>query len=130
MQLAPQQPLPVIDREGRDLGKNVQYSQSVTMRVQREGRGICLIDTANQGDISLGQSILDLIAAVKAKKIGGAMLDVFRQEPLPADSPLWDMPNVIMTPHISGSGQTQHYLPRVWEMFACNLANYRAGEDR
>jgi sigma-B regulation protein RsbU (phosphoserine phosphatase) len=48
------------DREGRDLGKNVQYSQSVTMRVQREGRGICLIDTANQGDISLGQSILDL----------------------------------------------------------------------
>jgi phosphoserine phosphatase RsbU/P len=48
------------DHEGRDLGKTVQYSQSVTMRVQREGRGICLIDTANQGDISLGQSILDL----------------------------------------------------------------------
>lgn len=48
------------DHESRDLGKNVQYSQSVTMRVQREGRGICLIDTANQGDISLGQSILDL----------------------------------------------------------------------
>jgi serine phosphatase RsbU (regulator of sigma subunit) len=48
------------DHEGRDLGKNVQYSQSVAMRVQREGRGICLIDTANQGDISLGQSILDL----------------------------------------------------------------------
>lgn len=48
------------DHAGRDLGKNVQYSQSVAMRVQREGRGICLIDTANQGDISLGQSILDL----------------------------------------------------------------------
>jgi sigma-B regulation protein RsbU (phosphoserine phosphatase) len=48
------------DHEGRDLGKNVQYSQSVTMRVQREGKGICLIDTANTGDISLGQSILDL----------------------------------------------------------------------
>jgi phosphoserine phosphatase RsbU/P len=48
------------DLAGRDLGKNVQYSQSVAMRVQREGRGICLIDTANQGDISLGQSILDL----------------------------------------------------------------------
>lgn len=48
------------DREGRDLGKAVQYSQSVAMRVQREGKGICLIDTANQGDISLGHSILDL----------------------------------------------------------------------
>ena len=48
------------DSAGRDLGKNVQYSQSVTMRVQREGKGICLIDTANTGDISLGQSILDL----------------------------------------------------------------------
>lgn len=48
------------DAAGRDLGKNVQYSHSVAMRVQREGRGVCLIDTANQGDISLGQSILDL----------------------------------------------------------------------
>jgi sigma-B regulation protein RsbU (phosphoserine phosphatase) len=48
------------DAEGRDLGKTLQYSQSVTMRVQREGKGVCLIDTANQGDISLGQSILDL----------------------------------------------------------------------
>ncbi len=48
------------DAAGRDLGKAVQYSHSVAMRVHREGRGICLIDTANQGDISLGQSILDL----------------------------------------------------------------------
>jgi phosphoserine phosphatase RsbU/P len=48
------------DAQGRDLGKAVQYSQSVAMRVQREARGVCLIDTANQGDFSLGQSILDL----------------------------------------------------------------------
>lgn len=48
------------DTTGRDLGTNVQYSHSVAMRVAREGKGICLIDTANQGDISLGQSILDL----------------------------------------------------------------------
>jgi sigma-B regulation protein RsbU (phosphoserine phosphatase) len=48
------------DSTGRDLGQNVQYSHSVAMRVAREGKGICLIDTANQGDISLGQSILDL----------------------------------------------------------------------
>jgi sigma-B regulation protein RsbU (phosphoserine phosphatase) len=48
------------DASGKDLGTKVQYSHSVAMRVAREGKGICLIDTANQGDISLGQSILDL----------------------------------------------------------------------
>jgi sigma-B regulation protein RsbU (phosphoserine phosphatase) len=48
------------DAQGRDLGKNLQYSHSVAMRVAREGKAISLIDTANQGDISLGQSILDL----------------------------------------------------------------------
>lgn len=49
-----------VDAAGRDLGKNLQYSHSVAMRVARDGRGICLIDTANSGEISLGQSILDL----------------------------------------------------------------------
>lgn len=48
------------DATGRDLGTTVQYSHSVAMRVAREGKGISIIDTANQGDISLGQSILDL----------------------------------------------------------------------
>ncbi len=48
------------DSAGRDLGDKVQYSHSVAMRVAKDGRGICLIDTANQDEISLGQSILDL----------------------------------------------------------------------
>jgi serine phosphatase RsbU (regulator of sigma subunit) len=48
------------DRKGADLGNKVQYSHSVAMRVAKEGRGICLIDAANQDEISLGQSILDL----------------------------------------------------------------------
>ena len=48
------------DENGQDLGDDVQYSHSVAMRVARDGEGICLIDTANQGEISLGQSILDL----------------------------------------------------------------------
>ena len=43
------------DVAGRDLGQGVQYSHSVAMRVAREGKGICLIDTANQDEISLGQ---------------------------------------------------------------------------
>jgi len=48
------------DRDGNDLGRNVKYSHSVAMRVARDGKGICLIDAANQDEISLGQSILDL----------------------------------------------------------------------
>ena len=48
------------DDRGNELGNAVKYSHSVAMRVAREGRGICLIDTANQDEISLGQSILDL----------------------------------------------------------------------
>ncbi len=44
----------------------------------------------------------DLVAAVKAKKIAGAMLDVFRQEPLPADHPFWTTEGIIVLPHIGG----------------------------
>ena len=44
----------------------------------------------------------DLIAAVKAKKIAGAMLDVYRQEPLPAEHPFWTTAGIIVLPHIGG----------------------------
>jgi phosphoglycerate dehydrogenase-like enzyme len=46
----------------------------------------------------------DLVAALKAGEIAGAALDVFEQEPLPAEHPLWTMPNVLLTPHMAGWG--------------------------
>jgi phosphoglycerate dehydrogenase-like enzyme len=46
----------------------------------------------------------DLVAALRAGEIAGAALDVFEQEPLPADHPLWTMPNVLLTPHVAGWG--------------------------
>jgi phosphoglycerate dehydrogenase-like enzyme len=46
----------------------------------------------------------DLVAALRAGEIAGAALDVFEQEPLPADHPLWTMPNVLITPHTAGYG--------------------------
>ncbi len=46
----------------------------------------------------------DLVAALNAGEIAGAALDVYEQEPLPADHPLWGTPNVLMTPHMAGYG--------------------------
>ena len=67
-----------------------------------------------------------LIDALRTGVIGGAALDVFEQEPLPADSPLWQLPNVIISPHVSGF--TPHYDERALALFAENLRRYVAGE--
>ncbi len=77
------------------------------------GRG-ALVDEAALGE------------ALAAGRIAGAALDVFLEEPLPETSPLWAMPQVIVTPHVSGLG------PRFWErtcaLFALNLRHWLAGE--
>ena len=75
-------------------------------------------------DISRG-GIVDSTALIKAlqeKKIAGAALDVFPEEPLPSNSPLWGMPNVIITPHISGN--SPKYDERAMALFAENLERY------
>ena len=79
-------------------------------------------------DISRGGVVnhVDLIAALKDRRIAGAALDVFPEEPLPADSPLWKQPNVIVSPHISGN--TPFYDERAVALFVENLRRYLAGE--
>ncbi|MBL8130381.1 MAG: D-2-hydroxyacid dehydrogenase [Anaerolineae bacterium] len=67
-----------------------------------------------------------LIRALTEKRIAGAALDVFEQEPLPADSPLWQMDNVIISPHIAGL--TSRYYDVVLDLFSTNLQRYAAGE--
>jgi D-2-hydroxyacid dehydrogenase (NADP+) len=67
-----------------------------------------------------------LIRALQAGWIAGAGLDVFETEPLPADSPLWDMENVIITSHYSGL--TPRYHERAMHIFLDNLRRYQAGE--
>jgi phosphoglycerate dehydrogenase-like enzyme len=67
-----------------------------------------------------------LVAALQAGRLGGAALDVFEQEPLPASSPLWTLPNVILTPHISG--WTARYDELAVQLFGDNLRRYLAGE--
>jgi phosphoglycerate dehydrogenase-like enzyme len=61
----------------------------------------------------------ELIAVLKSGKLAGAGLDVFEKEPLPSSSPLWEMDNVIITPHYSGVNP--HYFDRVISIFCENL---------
>ncbi len=67
-----------------------------------------------------------LVQALKEGWIAGAALDVFQQEPLPPESELWEMENVILTPHISGG--TPVYMERAVALFCDNLRRYLAGE--
>jgi len=68
----------------------------------------------------------DLVTACRAGTIGGAGLDVTVTEPTPADSPLWDVPNIVLTPHIAATGYDS--TPRLMEMLAENLSLYLAGK--
>ena len=67
-----------------------------------------------------------LIQALQEGRLAGAGLDVFVQEPLPESSLLWTMPNVLITPHVSGSNP--HYHERATQLFCDNLARYLQGQ--
>jgi len=67
-----------------------------------------------------------LIEALQERRIAGAAIDTFSEEPLPANSPLWKLPNVIITPHIGGI--SANYLQRAIDLFAVNLKRYLSGE--
>jgi phosphoglycerate dehydrogenase-like enzyme len=67
-----------------------------------------------------------LIDALRSGQIGGAALDVFVAEPLPEDNPLWDMPNVIVTPHSAGG--TALASARAAAVFADNLTRFVGGK--
>ena len=67
----------------------------------------------------------DLIEAVRSKTIAGAVLDVFRKEPLPADHPFWKTEGVLVWPHIGG-GHPQRDLS-VAEVFVANAKRYLSG---
>jgi phosphoglycerate dehydrogenase-like enzyme len=67
-----------------------------------------------------------LIEALQEGRIAGAVLDVFATEPLPPDSPLWDLPNVLVTPHAVALSAREN--ERIVELFVTNLRRYLDGE--
>jgi len=82
-----------------------------------------LVDVSRGGVIN-PQALYD---ALRDKKIAGAALDVFPEEPLPPNSPFWKLPNVLISPHISGI--SSHYASRAVALFTDNLSRYLAGME-
>jgi phosphoglycerate dehydrogenase-like enzyme len=82
-----------------------------------------LIDVSRGGVINHA----DLIIALEERQIAGAALDVYPQEPLPIDSPLWKLPNVILTPHVAGV--SRYYDQRAVALFVENLNRYLEGKN-
>ncbi|MGH8701616.1 MAG: D-2-hydroxyacid dehydrogenase [Burkholderiales bacterium] len=85
-------------------------------------RGARIINVA-RGEIVAEQA---LIAALQSGHLGGAYLDVFETEPLPPESPLWDLPNVLITPHNSSAAAGND--KRVLAIFLDNLGRWHRGE--
>src|SRR5262249_18821199 len=68
-----------------------------------------------------------LLRALAEKWIAGAALDTHYQYPMPSDHPIWAFPNVIFTPHISGSSLNPMFQHRLWDIFSQNVARYSGG---
>lgn len=86
-------------------------------------RTACVINVAR------GQIVDEaaLIAALQRNDLAGAYLDVFEREPLPPESPLWDLPNVLISPHDSGASTGNAF--RASELFLENLARWSRGDE-
>ena len=92
-------------------------------RLARMQRRAVLINIA-RGSLIDESALLD---ALRNQNIGGAALDVFEDEPLPADSEFWRLPNVMITPHTAGL--TDKMWERQYELLADNLRRYLAGQQ-
>lgn len=106
----------------------------LTLPLTAETRG--LFDAARLARMRSGAFLLNvgrgqvvdeaaLARALADGPLGGAALDVFAEEPLPAESPLWDLPNVIVTPHVAAA--SPRYFEQVMNVFADNLERFLAG---
>jgi phosphoglycerate dehydrogenase-like enzyme len=85
-------------------------------------RGAFLINVA-RGKLVDDAAVID---ALRSGQLGGAAFDVFTREPLEPDSPYWDLPNVIVTPHVSGA--IQDYWTPLVALFGDNLRRFERGE--
>jgi phosphoglycerate dehydrogenase-like enzyme len=104
---------PLTERTRGMVGAAELAAMRSTARLINVGRGELVVEA-------------DLVDALRAGRLGGAALDVFEREPLPSSSPLWDMPGVLVSPHMSGD--TVGWRKDLAELFLDNLRRWRAGE--
>lgn len=90
-------------------------------RLAKMKRGALLVNVA-RGPLVVTS---DLEAALQTGHLAGAVMDVTDPEPLPADSPLWELPNVIITPHVGG--QSGWRIDTMTQLFCRNLRRWQAG---
>jgi phosphoglycerate dehydrogenase-like enzyme len=109
-----------------DVIVNILPHTKETVRLFDAGRFARMKPTAFFINVGRGSAVdtAALTEALRQGRIAGAGLDVFEEEPLPEDHPLWGMDNVIITPHIGGA--TERYKERLAELFAANLRAYVA----
>lgn len=114
---------------GKDYVCLVVPSTNQTLGMMGKDQFKAMDESAVFINVGRGNTVVEeeLVKALQTEEIKGAMLDVFEKEPLPKESPLWKMPNVIITPH--NAGPTPHYAKRAFEMFRNNLARFHQGED-
>lgn len=134
-------PHPAADRTfaSRELVRVIPEADAVILAVPltRETRGIigaaalaAFRPSAYLVNVSRG-ALVDqtaLAAALREGRIGGAAIDVTDPEPLPADDPLWDAPNLIISPHCGGAGSSES-LERLAEAVDANLQSFIAGRE-
>jgi phosphoglycerate dehydrogenase-like enzyme len=133
------QPVPAVERvlgpDGLDEVLRVADMLVVTLPLTPETRG--LIGARELALLPRGAFVVNvgrgglideaaLTHAVRSGHVAGAGLDVFEEEPLPAESPLWTLPQVIVTPHVAGN--FPGYMDRAVSLFCENLRRYLAGE--
>jgi len=96
-----------------------------------------MIGTSELAALPLGAALINigrgalvdeaaLVASLRSGHLGAAYLDVFAEEPLPTTSPLWDMPNVVVSPHSASTSDREN--GRIVDLFCENLRRYLAGE--
>jgi phosphoglycerate dehydrogenase-like enzyme len=106
---------PLTDETRGLIGARALAAMKPSAYLVNVARGACVDETA-------------LLDALRAGRLAGAALDTFVDEPLPADSPFWELDNVIITPHTAG--ETRKYEENVLDILVANLERLWRGDPR
>ncbi len=102
----------------KESGGKFEYARPPKDVLEKMKASAFLVDISRGGVVDHGA----LVEALNSDSLAGAALDVYPIEPLPESSPLWEMPNVILSPHVAGS--STHYHERAGDLFIQNLRRY------